>query len=99
MKIQCEPKSFYMEDTLKVSRALIGKKLVRITETGERLVMEITETEAYCGISDKASHASTICYNPLLLFILMFSSSLVWPGESLKANFCVIVCQCRKHRV
>ena len=45
-----------MEDTLTVSQALIGKKLVR-TINGKALIMEITETEAYCGIEDKASHA------------------------------------------
>ena len=56
MKIKFEPKEFYMGDTLSVSKALIGKKLIRTIE-GKPLVMEITETEAYCGIEDKASHA------------------------------------------
>ncbi|MBQ7241673.1 MAG: DNA-3-methyladenine glycosylase [Firmicutes bacterium] len=56
MKVLWEPKKFYMGDTLDVSRALIGKKLVRNID-GKQLVMEITETEAYCGIEDKASHA------------------------------------------
>ena len=56
MKVLWEPKKFYMGDTLDVSRALIGKKLVRNID-GKQLVTEITETEAYCGIEDKASHA------------------------------------------
>ena len=56
MKFIWEPKKFYMKDTLDVSRALIGKKLVRNID-GKDLVMEITETEAYCGVEDKASHA------------------------------------------
>ena len=35
-------------------------------------------------------------HNPWLSFILMFTLSLIWPEESLQANFCVIVCQCKK---
>lgn len=56
MKILCEDENFYIKNTLSVSKALIGKKLIR-TINGEKLIMEITETEAYMGIEDKASHA------------------------------------------
>ena len=48
--------NFYQPDTLKVARALIGKKLVR--QIGKlQLSGIITETEAYCGEEDSACHA------------------------------------------
>ena len=47
---------FYEAATLKVARALIGKKLVR--QIGKlQLSGMITETEAYCGEEDSACHA------------------------------------------
>lgn len=49
-------RDFFGRDTLTVAPALLGKYLVRITETGP-LVCRITETEAYIGRVDKASHA------------------------------------------
>lgn len=49
-------KSFYEMDTLKVARALIGKKLVRQIG-GLKLSGIIVETEAYCGKEDSACHA------------------------------------------
>ena len=51
------PKSFFMHDTRRVARDLIGKTLVR-THGGKIIRAVITETEAYRGRNDKASHAS-----------------------------------------
>ncbi len=50
-------RSFYGRDTLTVARELLGKHLVRVLPSGERLVCAITETEAYIGRMDKACHA------------------------------------------
>lgn len=50
-------KSFFARPTLAVAQDLIGKFLVRKTGKFEMAVM-ITETEAYDGHKDKASHAS-----------------------------------------
>lgn len=47
------PYAFYHRPCLEVARDLIGKVLVH---NGQRL--RITETEAYCGESDTACHAS-----------------------------------------
>ncbi|MDD4716443.1 MAG: DNA-3-methyladenine glycosylase [Oscillospiraceae bacterium] len=49
-------RDFYNRDTLTVASALLGKYLVRMTERGP-LVCRISETEAYIGRMDKASHA------------------------------------------
>ena len=49
-------RQFYMEDTVEVAKALLGKYLVRRLG-GETLVCRITETEAYVGRMDKACHA------------------------------------------
>jgi DNA-3-methyladenine glycosylase len=49
-------KTFYEQGTLKVARALIGKKLVRQIG-GLELSGMIVETEAYCGEEDSACHA------------------------------------------
>lgn len=46
-----------MRDALTVARELIGKTLVRYTDDGVRLACVISETEAYMGVSDRASHA------------------------------------------
>ncbi len=50
------PASFYRTDGLTLARSLIGKVLVHRTETGITAGI-ISETEAYMGIIDKASHA------------------------------------------
>jgi DNA-3-methyladenine glycosylase len=47
---------FYIRDTVKVARALLGKKLVRHLN-GVELSGMIVETEAYCGQEDSACHA------------------------------------------
>jgi len=59
--ITCPQRSFYERDTSVVARDLLGKKLVRLlagnSRDQERLVGIITETEAYGGEDDPASHA------------------------------------------
>lgn len=47
---------FYDRDTRQVARDLLGKYLVRVQD-GRRLVLRISETEAYIGRMDKACHA------------------------------------------
>ncbi|MGV8057228.1 MAG: DNA-3-methyladenine glycosylase [Smithellaceae bacterium] len=49
-------RKFYERDTVKVARALLGKKLVHRIN-GVRLSGMIVETEAYCGKEDSACHA------------------------------------------
>ncbi len=48
---------FYARDTLVVTRALLGQRLVRIEPDGRRLAGLIVETEAYVGREDQACHA------------------------------------------
>jgi len=59
--ITCPQRPFYERDTPIVARDLLGKKLVRLlgedSRDQERLVGIITETEAYGGEDDPASHA------------------------------------------
>jgi DNA-3-methyladenine glycosylase len=59
--ITCLQRPFYERDTSVVARDLLGKKLVRLlagnSRDQERLVGIITETEAYGGEDDPASHA------------------------------------------
>jgi DNA-3-methyladenine glycosylase len=50
------PAGYYNRPTLTVARELLGARLVRILN-GQRLVGEITETEAYIGESDLGCHA------------------------------------------
>ena len=50
------PKKFYNRPTLTVARELLGARLVRILD-GVKLVGLISETEAYFGFDDLASHA------------------------------------------
>ncbi len=50
------PKSFYNRPTLTVARELLGARLVHISD-GHKLVGLISETEAYFGFDDLASHA------------------------------------------
>ncbi len=49
-------RDFFSENTVSVAKNLVGKELVRETEYGI-LTARITETEAYHGPEDKASHA------------------------------------------
>ncbi len=48
--------SFFNRSCLEVSRDLVGKVLVRKTDSGE-IKLRITETESYMGESDTACHA------------------------------------------
>ncbi|WP_374689223.1 DNA-3-methyladenine glycosylase [Promineifilum sp.] len=50
------PPSFYAQSTLTVARDLLGARLVRILQDGQRLSGRIVETEAYTGLDDLASH-------------------------------------------
>ena len=50
------PITFYSRPTLTVARDLLGARLIRILD-GKKLVGLITETEAYFGFDDLASHA------------------------------------------
>lgn len=50
------PRSFYYQNGIDLSKALLGKVLVHKTRLGTIRGI-ITETEAYMGASDKASHA------------------------------------------
>ncbi|MBQ7230228.1 MAG: DNA-3-methyladenine glycosylase [Oscillospiraceae bacterium] len=51
------PYSFYHRPCLDVARELVGKVLVHRVD-GQEYRLRITETEAYCGESDTACHAS-----------------------------------------
>ena len=49
---------FAHTDTVMLARALLGQHLhARDPHTGEACTLRITETEAYCGTTDKACHA------------------------------------------
>ena len=50
-------KEFFNRNTIVVAKELLGKYLVR-NIGGKIIKARITETEAYCGIKDKACHAS-----------------------------------------
>lgn len=51
------PRSFYLQDdVVSISRALLGKMLCTNID-GKRTSVIITETEAYAGTTDRASHA------------------------------------------
>jgi len=50
------PRDFYRTDALTLSEKLIGKTLVHRVN-GVELAAVITETEAYMGVTDRASHA------------------------------------------
>lgn len=50
------PRKFYNRPTLTVARELLGARLVHISR-GKKLAGFITETEAYFGFDDLASHA------------------------------------------
>ena len=47
---------FQRDDTLAITRELLGKLLVVPDETGQRVSGVIVETEAYLGVIDKAAH-------------------------------------------
>ncbi len=49
-------RKFYQQDPVAIARRLLGQRLVRILDNGQRLAGTILETEAYLGIPDKAAH-------------------------------------------
>lgn len=49
--------SFFQKDAITLAKELIGKWLVRKLEDGTIIKSQISETEAYMGEDDKASHA------------------------------------------
>lgn len=63
-------RAFYARPSVTVARELLGQRLVRVLEDGQRLSGLICETEAYGGPDDEASHAyrrtrrSAIMYGP-----------------------------------
>ena len=50
------PRQFYLNDTVSVAKRLLGKALC-VRNQKDWCVAEITETEAYLGVEDPASHA------------------------------------------
>jgi len=56
MEYKILPREFYLNDTLTVAKNLLGKYLIRQTDSG-RICAAITEVEGYIGRIDKASHA------------------------------------------
>ena len=48
-------RDFYRRDPVRVARALLGQRLVRVLD-GKRIAGVIVETEAYLGIADEAAH-------------------------------------------
>ncbi len=51
-------KTFYKQDAVSIAQQLLGKVLVRKFEDNTIQRFEITATEAYLGMEDKACHAS-----------------------------------------
>ena len=49
-------RAFYLRDTVTVARELLGKRLCHWVG-GALVAVEITETEAYTGVEDKACHS------------------------------------------
>ena len=48
---------FYQQNTREVAKELLGKYLIREID-GQKIIGQITETEAYCGPKDLACHGS-----------------------------------------
>lgn len=69
-----------------VAKDLLGKKIVRILPGGENLEGIIRETEAYLGISDKASHSyggrrtkrNEVMYGPAGHIYIYFTYGMHW---------------------
>lgn len=51
------PRRFYRRDAPDLARALLGRRLVRVLDTGQRLAGRIVEVEAYLGVEDRAAHS------------------------------------------
>lgn len=50
-------RKFFSQNTKTVARQLLGKRIVRVLPSGEKLSGIITETEAYLGVKDKGCHS------------------------------------------
>src|ERR1044072_6510316 len=50
------PQEFFARETIDVAGSVLGKRLVRILDTGERLAGRIVEVEAYLGVEDPGAH-------------------------------------------
>lgn len=50
-------RNFFAQDGVALAKALLGKLIVHEVN-GQRLVLRITETEAYLGVADEASHSN-----------------------------------------
>ena len=76
--------TFFSRPTLAVARGLLGKYLVRRIG-GRVLALPITEVEAYCGFSDRASHASAgmtprnrVMFGPAGIWYVYFTYGIHW---------------------
>lgn len=49
--------TFFDQPCEDLAKSLLGKKLVRLTDSGQRLCGKVVETEAYLGFPDKAAHS------------------------------------------
>jgi len=47
---------FFSTDPATLAQKLLGQRLVRVLDSGERLAGTIVETEAYLGVEDRAAH-------------------------------------------
>lgn len=56
MALRLIEKGFYEQDGVALAKALLGKLLIHET-AGQDLILRITETEAYMGARDQASHS------------------------------------------
>lgn len=78
------PRSFFARPTLTVARQLLGQYLVK-REGVNRIVVQITEVEAYIGETDLACHAragrtqrTSIMYGPAGHLYVYFTYGMHW---------------------
>jgi DNA-3-methyladenine glycosylase len=79
------PQEFFARPALVVARALIGKCLVRVLDDGEQRLWPITETEAYIGAHDLASHGrfgetprTAVMFGPAGQWYVYFIYGMYW---------------------
>jgi DNA-3-methyladenine glycosylase len=85
MTVSPLPVSFYNRNAAVVARDLLGRRLVRFLDEGDRIAGIITETEAYVGESDLACHAragetarTKIMYGPPGRVYMYFIYGMHW---------------------